>query len=337
MRVLATLFVGMFVLVAGKAGAVGFQDATVPDPADKPLAIGIWYPSDVPVPAQPNTPFRQALSLDGAVSGTGLPLVVISHGAGGWFGGHADTALALAEAGFVVVAVTHTGDNRDDETYPASRWMVDRPRHIARVLDYMLTEWSGHARIDASRIGIFGFSAGAYTALVAIGGRPDLGLAAAHCLADPQELVCQAGMVDDFATPAIAARPASIWMHDRRIKAAVIAAAGFGFAFDAKALAAVTVPIQLWAASQDERVPYASNTEIIRQALPRPPEFHMVQGAGHFAFLPPCNPELEAALPEIWKMVCVDPPGFDRAAFHSQFNAAVIEFFGKNLRAAPQP
>ena len=337
MRILVTLLVGVFMLAAGKAGAVGFQSATVPDPADKPLEIGIWYPSNAPIPAQPNTPFRQALSLDGALSGTGLPLVIMSHGAGGWLGGHADTALALAKAGFVVVALTHTGDNRDDETYPASRWMVDRPRHIARVLDYMLTGWNGHARIDVLRIGIFGFSAGAYTALVAIGGTPDLNLATEHCRADPQELVCRVGMAGDFATPAVAARPASIWVHDRRIKAAVIAAPGFGFAFDARALAAITVPVQLWAASEDERVPYASNTEIIRHALPRPPEFHMVQGAGHFVFLPPCNPELKAALPEIWKMVCVDPPGFDRAAFHRLFNAAVINFFDKNLPATPQP
>src|ERR1700690_2143307 len=116
MRLLAILSAGLSMLVAGEAGAVGFQSATVPDPADKPLAIGIWYPSDAPLPAQPNTPFRQALSLDAAISGTGLPLVVMSHGAGGWLGGNADTALALAEAGFVVVALTHTGDNRDDES-----------------------------------------------------------------------------------------------------------------------------------------------------------------------------------------------------------------------------
>src|SRR5262249_42396039 len=142
-----------------QAGAVGFQSATVPDPADKPLQIGIWYPSAAPAPSQPNPPFRQPLALNGAVAGNRLPLVVVSHGTGGWLGGHADTALALAEAGFVVVAVTHTGDNGEDESYPASRWMIDRPRHISRVLDFMLADWSGHERIDALRIGIFGFSA----------------------------------------------------------------------------------------------------------------------------------------------------------------------------------
>jgi predicted dienelactone hydrolase len=324
-------------LAAGPAGAVGFQSATAPDPADKPLAIGIWYPSDAPVSAQPNTPFRQALSLDGAISGSRLPLIVISHGMGGWLGSQADTALALAEAGFVVVAVTHSGDNGEDDSSPVSRSMVDRPRHISRVLDYMLAGWSGHERIDPARIGIFGFSAGALTALVAIGGVPDLKAAAAHCAADPQELVCRLGMTNDFESPAVANRPASVWTHDPRIKAAVLAAVGFGFAFDAKGLAQVTIPVELWAASEDQNAPYASNTAIIRQALPTPPEFHMARGPGHFAFRPPCNPELEAALPKIWAMVCVDPPGFDRAAFHRAFNKALVDFFRRTLHSTPQP
>src|SRR5262249_1836059 len=157
----------------------------------------------------------------------------------------------------VVVAVTHTGDNGEDESYPASRWMIDRPRHISRVLDFMLADWSGHERIDALRIGIFGFSAGAYTALVSIGGTPGLGKAAAHCRDIPDGLVCQLGMPRDFDTPAIAARPASVWVHDPRIRAAVLAAVGFGFAFDAKGLAEVSIPVQLWAASDDRNVPYA--------------------------------------------------------------------------------
>ena len=40
-----------------------------------------------------------------------LPLVVFSHGTAGWFGGHHDTAAALADAGFVVAAINHSGDN----------------------------------------------------------------------------------------------------------------------------------------------------------------------------------------------------------------------------------
>jgi len=41
------------------------------------------------------------------------------------------------------------------------------------------------------------------------------------------------------------------------------------------------------------------------------------------------NPRLETALPKVWAMVCVDPPGFDRAAFHRAFNGETMDFFRK--------
>jgi len=51
-----------------------------------------------------------------AVTGAKLPLVVSSHGRGGWFGLHHDTAEALADAGFVVAAINHPGDNGNDSS-----------------------------------------------------------------------------------------------------------------------------------------------------------------------------------------------------------------------------
>lgn len=41
------------------------------------------------------------------IIGEKLPLIVISHGYGGWYFGHHDTAEALADAGFLVVAINH--------------------------------------------------------------------------------------------------------------------------------------------------------------------------------------------------------------------------------------
>jgi len=331
-KILAMALSAVLLLAAGRAGAAGFRSATAPDPADRPLAIGIWYPSDAAAPGEPNTPFRQALALDAAIRGDRLPLVVISHGSGGWLGSHAGLAKALAEAGFVVVAVTHTGNNYQDDSYPGRRRLVDRPRHISRVLDYMLTAWPGRDRLDPARIGIFGFSAGGFTALVAIGGTPDLRLLVGHCREHPEERSCLDGKESNSdAVGAAPARPAPVWVHDRRIRAAVIAAPGLGFAFDKAGLASVTVPVQLWNGIEDDRVPVATNAEVIRQALPTPPDVHLVDGAGHFAFLQPCPPKLKELEPETWAMVCVDVPGFDRAAFHQQLNGEIVAFFQARL------
>ena len=62
-------------------------------------------------------------------------------------------------------------------------------------------------------------------------------------------------------------------------------------------------------------------------SLPAKHEYHVVPNAGHFAFTMICPPALAKNNPE----GCTDAPGFDRAAFHKEFNAAVLAFFRANL------
>jgi predicted dienelactone hydrolase len=64
----------------------------------------------------------------------------------------------------------------------------------------------------------------------------------------------------------------------------------------------------------------------VMEGFPGQPELHVVP-AGHFAFLPPCTAELAEHLPRF----CADPAGFDRAAFHRDFNAGVLRFFREHL------
>jgi predicted dienelactone hydrolase len=321
----------VFVLFVRQVSAQGFERVTVPDPMDKPLEVAIWYPSAAPISQQRDNPAGQSLALGGPVNGEHLPLIVVSHGNGGFSDTHADTALALADAGFVVAAVTHTGDNYSDESYPASRWMVDRPRHIRLVIDYMLNTWRGHNRIDPLRVGMFGFSAGGYTALVMLGGIPDVKRSIAHCAEVPQEPACKLGFTQDFADPIVAAQLSKGWAKDPRIKAAVIAAPGLGFEFDPASISRITAPVDLWAAAEDKNVPYATNTDIIRIALRSPVQFHSVEKAGHYDFMKPCDPRMATALPKLWARLCVEVPGFDRTAFHVQFNAEVVSFFNSRL------
>jgi predicted dienelactone hydrolase len=326
MNAIAPAVTGLM-LLATQAGAVGFQQVTAPDPDDRPLEIGIWYPSDASASPQRLGLYEQTVAPNGAVAGVRLPLIVMSHGTGGSFEGHYDTAIALAEAGFVVVAVTHTGDNyRDDGKFGN---FSDRSRHIARTLDYALGAWSGHDRIDPARIGIFGFSAGGATALISIGGTPDRTLSATFCAAHPDDWGCRRAKqrnVDLSAPPP----PASAWVHDSRIKAAVVAAPAIGYSFTVAGLATVTVPIQLWRGDSDEILPHPYHAQSVYAALPAKPEYHVVPNAGHFAFLAPCSEAFARVVPE----VCHDPAGFDRIAFHREFNAAVVAFLRRHLQPA---
>ncbi|HXZ10179.1 MAG TPA: dienelactone hydrolase, partial [Paraburkholderia sp.] len=121
---------------------------------------------------------------------------------------------------------------------------------------------------------------------------------------------------------------ASAWIHDPRIKAAVIAAPALGFTFGRAGLSGVHAPIQLWRAADDRHQPHPYYDEAVRVGLPQAPEYHVVADAGHYDFLPPCGAGLSRKRPDI----CSSLPGFDRAAFHEQFNADVVRFFEATLR-----
>jgi predicted dienelactone hydrolase len=312
---------------AGPALATGFQFVDIPATADvPPIEAAVWYPSDAAVPDEPNTPFGQAVAMQAPVADRDLPLVVISHGDGGWFGGHAALARALADAGMIAVALNHPGNSDGDETARPSRWITQRPRHLARVVAFMNGDWPDAGHVDATRIGAFGFSAGGHTVLAAAGAEPSPDRIARHCAATPDEFVCRTGMAADVVGNA-GAFPAPL----PGLRVVVAAASGFGFGFDPAQVAGLDVAIQLWGAAEDGRAPPDTNVAPLAAALPPPSEFHIVEAAGHFAFRPPCPPALQQANPRVWELACTDAPGFDRGAFQQQFNRSVVAFLAEHL------
>lgn len=314
----------VLLVCALQAQAAGFQSLDIPGPAGKPISLAIWYPSLAAPQQREMGTFSQPVASDGPVDGTALPLVLISHGTGGFKYSHHDTALDLANAGFIAVALTHPGDNYADQSEAVN--ILERPKHIVAALDYMLKQWPQRDHIAPSRVGLFGFSSGGFTALVSIGGQPDMGKVVPHCAAHPAQYVCT--MITKHGERFKSAQStATAQMHERRIRAAVIVAPALGFTFDAAALSSVTIPIQLWRAEDDAILPDPWYAEHVRVALGRQSDYHVVPRAGHFDFLAPCTEKLAA----IAAPICVSQEGFDRAAFHRRFNPDVIGHFKKFL------
>ncbi len=173
---------------------VAFQRLEMPDGDGPAVEIGVWSPP--------------------SVAGLRRPLIVISHGNGGDYRSHEATARALASAGFVVAALTHTGDNWRDQSRATD--VALRPRQFDLLIDYMLTRWDGHEGLDPTRVGAFGFSAGGFTVLTAAGGRPDLSRVIPHCRDHPGFYDCRL-----IGAAGATARPVApqVWSHDARIRA----------------------------------------------------------------------------------------------------------------------
>ena len=308
-----------FVTPSALANEVGFSIVSVPDLPQEPLQVGIWYPTKASASEQRLDLFTQIVAPDAAVDGSSHPLIVISHGSGGSLAGHYDTALALAHAGFVVAAMTHTGDNYKDQSRATQ--LVDRPRSVHAVIGYMLKTWTGRSAIDPAKIGMFGFSSGGFTTLVSVGGVPDLQKIMPYCASHAESYVCQ--LLTAHATTDVRHVQDASWIADPRIKAAVIAAPALGFTFTRSGLKDVLIPIQLWRAEDDHVLPAPDYAEAVRDALPRPPDYHVIPGADHFDFLAPCTEALADAAP----VICQERGGFNRTAFHQAFNQDVVRFF----------
>ncbi len=227
----------------------------------------------------------------------------------------------------MVAAVNHAGDTAGDEGRVLELWR--RPEQLHRLISYMLDDWSGPVRVDSRRVGAFGFSNGGFTVLVAAGGLPDLKTVEPYCEAHPKHDLC-AALAQAGVDPAFGAHvPPGRWRRDDRIRAAAIAAPAFGFAFSKRGLSTVKTPIQLWGASLDTHQPRPWYEDRVRENLPRAPDFHRVEGAGHYDFLPPCDPALARAVPRI----CTSKAGFDRRRFHDRLNADLVRFFTRHLNA----
>jgi predicted dienelactone hydrolase len=306
-------------LAATLAHAAGFRFIQVPADAEGPVLNGaMWYPcSELPGEIDlggmtfPGTK-------DCPITGDKLPLVVISHGRGGNFIGHHDTAETLADAGFIVAAINHPGDTHFDQSRSdnLSVW-IERPSDIKRLVDFMLDASPAASNIDPQRIGFFGFSRGGYTGLVAIGANPDWTAATAFCQ-ESSSYWCEQIRRKEFPMQPLA--------HDPKIKAAVIADPLSVF-FATDSLASVKVPVQLWASEHGGDGVRNRGIGNVDRNLPSQHEYHVVANSGHFAFLSPCPPALAKAVPEI----CADMPDFDRVAFHKQFNSDVLTFFRDQL------
>jgi predicted dienelactone hydrolase len=308
-------------LIAENASAAGFRTIEIPADVNQPAISGaIWYPCSQPSGEIDLGKLKLSATKDCPIEGERLPLVVVSHGNLGAYFDHYDTAAALADAGFVVAAINHRGDNiptLKDAADPSV--MFERPYAVIRLIDFMLAASPAAPHIDGKRIGFFGFSAGGSTGLELAGADPNW--TALMCRFSPDPRACADTLQKDFRMQARPVEP--------RIKAAVLADPA-ALWIEPRSLSKIRIPVQLWASEYAGRgLPNIAiqpgSVAALEKRLSRPHEFHLVPNAGHFAFML-CGPSI-SPVPEY----CADAPGFVRAAFHEKFNAEVVRFFREQL------
>ncbi|MEM0929377.1 MAG: prolyl oligopeptidase family serine peptidase [Pseudomonadota bacterium] len=99
---------------------------------------------------------------------------------------------ALAEEGYIAVAVDHHGNTAAEESFDPRgfRTWWERSRDLTFALDALLANDTFGRLIDQDRLGAAGFSLGGYTVTALAGGQTDRELFRAFCASEQADATC---------------------------------------------------------------------------------------------------------------------------------------------------
>lgn len=282
------------------------------------VAITVWYPArdgaqETPLVIGPdNAPlFTTGSAAAEAPPAQGrYPVVLLSHGFGGtarmmaWFG------TALARAGFVVIAVDHPGSNgRGPITGNGAAWWWERAEDLKAAWNTIKADPALAPHIDAQRLGVAGFSAGGFAALVAGGARVDVQHFADFCQKHPNDGVC----APQLEAPDLTARDIGAWLKDPAmqarfkeaaadhtvpgVRAVFVMAPAIVQALATDSLRRMQVPVSIVVGTADTVAPAATNADVVAQFIPGAKE-QRLENVTHYDFLGECQPAAKKAVPQ---------------------------------------
>lgn len=348
-------FILLLATVNAAAGPVGELHRTALDPTASlrdaehrdQLRITIWYPAATGAKEQALLigPPGKATREIGSVAAQAAfasdverrPVLLLSHGFGGtarvmgWFG------IAMARAGYIVVAVDHPGNNAVDKmTVAGAILWWDRAEDLRIALAAVRQDPTIGPHLDLSRLGVAGFSAGGYTALAVSGARTDIAHYIHFCQVNPDDTICgpqpefvvtKQDALDLFKRPEIAAEAAHASDDHSipQVRATFVMAPAIVQAFNPDSLAHMHVPVEIMLGEVDQVAIPATNGLVAAKMIPGA-VLTLLPAVGHNDFLAACTDLGRATLPNCKTKV-------PQADTHRQTIEAAKIFFSHHLSA----
>lgn len=316
------LFFFMDIGYSNEIRFVGFRTVQLEDPvSQKLMKAAIFYPSETAITPTEIGMIKLDAARDIPIKMGRYPLVLFSHGNGGGLFSHHDFAIFLAKNNYLVAMIEHPEDNfRDSSGLGTDRVWIGRNLQMSALLDYLLQDALLADNIDTNKIGVAGFSAGAYTALLMLGAKPNFALLLNYCQTLPTSVLCE-------QTDILLSKPPLIAKGDQRIRAAFVMSPVAAF-FDQQGLSEVVKPVYLTAAEKDTVIPLQYNAAHIKSILSSLVQYTVIPNADHFVFLSPCTTVMRSEMPSI----CTDSVNVNRNKVHEFINQEALNFFNDQFK-----
>ena len=316
----------------------GFHTVEIEVPhRDVPLPLSVWYPTEARGEAEligQNLLFygfygqRDATPIDKA-----LPVVVLIHGSGGNGPRLGWLAVALAEAGYIVVAANHPGVTSQD-SWPAETVKIwERPQDVSVMLNWLADAAPMGLQPDMDRLGVLGFSLGGHTALALAGIEVSKDAFLNYCATYDDAVDCQWLLRGGLDLMTIDASRYEASHADPRPAAFVAVDPALPRAVKDDSFARVVRPVQLInlvdPAGLSSAVRVDDWTDRLGEA-----RYHAVPTSWHFSFLAECSMTgrlVIGLLSPKTEEICTDPPGRSRADVHQELLSVILPFFAETL------
>jgi predicted dienelactone hydrolase len=265
----------------------------------------------------------------GEPAGGARPLILLSHGAFGAAQNYAWLAKHLAASGYVVAGLCHYGESYvyGPETIdPVSALRFElRTRDCSFVLDHLLAEPRLRGMIDPARIGAIGHSSGGATVIQLAGARFDPRAMQRYCAGEGRDIDLGCTYARQVRTPP--APPPVTSQRDTRVRAVVALDPALGPGHDAASLGAMTVPVHIIGAVENDFISFAHHAGRYAQSIPGASSTLLEGGEGHFVFLNEGAKDVSIYGVPLYR----DRPGVDRAQVHARLRTVIGAFFDRHL------
>lgn len=348
-----SLAVATFALVSlGAAAQVGMTEWRA-----GALPVTLVYPTQAPVKSLTSGPFTIDVALNAPAQEQRQRLIVMSHGTGGDTVSNFALASTLARAGFVVAQPLHRGDNFKDTSQAGPPSFEIRPTEVSQVIDALAADPQWSKRLDLSKVGVHGMSAGGVTGLSLAGAQWRMLDMIKHCNANLQADIafCFNGATQPAQQAARLASyerakgapelllPASLKaLHGGRTPiadnpevrpdprvASVTLSVPLAVIFTQESLARIRIPVGVVGAQRDEVLAPQFHSQRLLSLCSTCSLLADLPGAGHFDLLSPWPEALAREVATSQVRGGLPVPGFDAhlrdaahakiAAFHRQY------------------